>query len=77
MFYADTALFGAPNALATFGPERILFASDSPFDPERGPGYIRTTISDLESLDLENETRDRIYAGNAQRLLNLETTLTH
>jgi len=81
MFYADTALFGAPNAIATalafFGPERILFASDSPFDPERGPGYIRTTISDLESLDLENETRDRIYAGNAQRLLNLETTLTH
>lgn len=74
-FYADTALFGAPHAIASslafFGPERILFASDSPFDPEKGPGYIRTTIADLESLELPEETLAQIYAGNAQRLLPL------
>jgi uncharacterized protein len=75
LFYADTALFGAPHAIASslafFGPERMLFASDSPFDPEKGPGYIRTTIADIESLDLADETREQIYAGNAQRLLRL------
>jgi aminocarboxymuconate-semialdehyde decarboxylase len=75
MFYADTALFGAPQSIATaldfFGEDRILFASDSPFDPERGPGYIRTTIADLESLSLAPETLARIHAGNAQRLLGL------
>jgi uncharacterized protein len=78
MFYADSALFGAPHAIASalefFGEDRILFASDSPFDPERGPGYIRTTIADLESLGLSSETLARIYSGNAQRLLGLEVT---
>jgi aminocarboxymuconate-semialdehyde decarboxylase len=73
MFYADTALFGAPRSIATalefFGDDRILFASDSPFDPEGGPGYIRTTIADLESLDLPPATLAKIYAGNAERVL--------
>lgn len=75
LFYADTALFGAPAAIASslafFGEERMLFASDSPFDPEKGPGYIRTTIADLESLELPEDTLQRIYSGNAQRLLRL------
>ena len=78
LFYADTALFGAPAAIASslefFGEDRILFASDSPFDPERGPGYIRTTIADLGSLGLSEETLGRIYAGNAQRVLKLGAT---
>ena len=41
MFYADTALFGAWEAtkcgLRFFGPQRVLFASDAPFDPEALP----------------------------------------
>jgi aminocarboxymuconate-semialdehyde decarboxylase len=76
LFYVDTALFGAPHAiagsLAFFGEERVLFASDSPFDPERGPGYIRSTIADLEGLGLPEETLERIYSGNAERLLKLD-----
>ena len=40
MFYADTALFGAYDAticgLKFFGAGHVLFASDSPFDPEKG-----------------------------------------
>ena len=51
-FYIDTALFGAAHALRCslefFGVERALFASDSPFDPEKGPGYIRATIENIE-----------------------------
>src|SRR5262245_14495310 len=47
MFYGDTALFGAHHAmecgLAFFGPERVLFGTDFPFDPEGGPGFIRDT----------------------------------
>jgi predicted TIM-barrel fold metal-dependent hydrolase len=75
MFYADTALFGAREAtkcgLAFFGPERVLFASDSPFDPEKGSMYIRTTIEVLDSLDLAPAERHAIYEGNARRLLKL------
>jgi aminocarboxymuconate-semialdehyde decarboxylase len=75
MFYADTALFGAREAtilgLRFFGVERTLFASDSPFDPEKGPGYIRSTIEIIDSLDITPEQRRAIYEGNARRLLKL------
>lgn len=76
MFYADTALFGAREAtvcgLKFFGSEKILFASDSPFDPEKGPGYIRSTIEVIESLDITPAERSAIYEGNARRLLKLK-----
>lgn len=79
MFYADTALFGAPHALRCaiefFGVDHVLFASDSPFDPEKGPGYIRTTIQDIESLQLSADERSAIYAGNLRRLLGSEVEL--
>jgi aminocarboxymuconate-semialdehyde decarboxylase len=75
MFYADTAMFGAAHALRCslefFGVDRVLFASDTPFDPEKGPGYIRSTIANLEQLGLSDGEREQIYAGNARRLLAL------
>jgi aminocarboxymuconate-semialdehyde decarboxylase len=75
MFYADTALFGAWEAtkcgLKFFGSERVLFASDSPFDPEKGSMYTRTTIEIVDRLDLSPGERHAIYEGNARRLLKL------
>ena len=75
MFYADTALFGAYDAtvcgLRFFGADRVLFASDSPFDPEKGPMYIRETVGIIDRLPITPEERDRIYWGNAVRLLKL------
>jgi uncharacterized protein len=75
MFYADTALFGAWEAtkcgLRFFGPERVLFASDSPFDPEKGSMYTRTTIEIVDRLDVSPAERHAIYEGNARRLLKL------
>ena len=49
----------------------MLFASDTPFDPEKGPGYIRSTIADLESLELSDADRQKIYEGNARRVLGV------
>jgi aminocarboxymuconate-semialdehyde decarboxylase len=76
LFYADTALFGAMEAtrcgLKFFGPERVLFASDSPFDPEQGSMYTRTTIEIIDRLDVSPAERHAIYEGNARRLLKLE-----
>jgi predicted TIM-barrel fold metal-dependent hydrolase len=75
MFYADTALFGAYDAtvcgLKFFGPDMVLFASDSPFDPERGPMYIRETIGIIDRLPLTPAEREQVYSGNAIRLLKL------
>ncbi|MGH9691729.1 MAG: amidohydrolase family protein [Candidatus Acidiferrales bacterium] len=76
MFYADTALFGAREAMVCgldfFGADQTLFASDSPFDPEKGPGFIRETIRCLEQMDISSEDRKKIYEGNARRLLRLK-----
>ncbi len=74
LFYADTALFGALEAtrcgLAFFGVDRVLFASDTPFEPSPGL-YIRETIRVIESLGLGAEEKERIYHTNAERLLKL------
>ncbi|HWL59269.1 MAG TPA: amidohydrolase family protein [Microbacteriaceae bacterium] len=75
-FYVDTAYFGAGDSMRTaikfFGVERTLFGSDSPFDPEKGPGYIRSTIANLEDMDiLTDADRAAIYHGNVQRVLSI------
>ena len=78
MFYADTATFGSRAAtvcgLEFFDIDRVMFASDAPFDPEGGSMYIRETIKVLESLDLSKEDLTKIYQTNAQHLLGLELT---
>jgi predicted TIM-barrel fold metal-dependent hydrolase len=75
MFFADTATFGSGPAmqcgLEYFGVDHILFASDSPFDPEKGPGYIRETIRCLEELPISTSDREKIYEDNARRLLRI------
>jgi aminocarboxymuconate-semialdehyde decarboxylase len=76
MFYADSALFTSAGAtrlaLDFFGVDRFLFASDAPFDPEQGPMYIRETIRILDALDIDPPSREKIYAGNAMSMLQLE-----
>lgn len=73
-FYADTAVFGAPHALRCaydfFGVEQMLFASDMPFDPVQGQ-FIRDTIADVDSLEISETDRARIYEGNARELLGV------
>jgi predicted TIM-barrel fold metal-dependent hydrolase len=73
-FYADTALFGAAPAtrcgLEFFGVDRVVFASDMPFEPTPGL-YARETIRCVEALDLTQEQKARIYRGNAEKLLKL------
>jgi aminocarboxymuconate-semialdehyde decarboxylase len=75
MFYADTAVFGAAPALRCalefFGVERMLFASDAPFDPEKGPGYIRATIENVESLGLSDGDKQALYEDNARAVLGM------
>ena len=55
-----------------FTPDHVLFASDAPFDKEKGPGYIRSTIAVLDAISLSDADRAKICHGNAQRLFGLE-----
>ncbi|OGP45741.1 MAG: hypothetical protein A2X89_11495 [Deltaproteobacteria bacterium GWD2_55_8] len=75
MFYADTALSGALPAtecgLAFFGADRVLFATDMPFDPEKGPGFIRETVRVIDNMRASLVDKQKIYEGNARRMLKL------
>lgn len=74
MFWADTAVFGSRAAtecgLSFYGHDQVMFASDAPFDPEGGTLYIRETIRILDSLEIPEADRRKIYQGNAERLFN-------
>ena len=57
--------------ISFFTPDHVLFASDCPFDPEKGRGYIRATIEIMESLDLSPQDKDKICHGNAQKMFGI------
>jgi len=75
MFYADTVLGGSASALRCgldfFGADKVVFASDCPFDPEGGPMYIREGIRSIEDLKLSAADKRKIYSGNALKLLRM------
>jgi uncharacterized protein len=75
-FYCDTAASGfAPKvielAVDFFGPERVLFGSDAPFDVQDGRVFISETLRSIESMAVPPETRAAILANNAKRILKI------
>ena len=53
----------------------MLFASDCPFDKEKGRGYIRSTIEVMESLDISQADREKICHKNAETHVRAATAL--
>jgi predicted TIM-barrel fold metal-dependent hydrolase len=74
-FYADTALAGSRAGIACgldfYGGDKVLFASDCPFDAEGGVLYIAETIEALNALDLAPKMRESICHANAERLFGI------
>jgi uncharacterized protein len=75
MFYADTVLGGSDAALRCgldfFGSDKVVFASDCPFDPEGGPMYIREGLRSIEALDIPEGDKQKILVLNALKLLGM------
>jgi aminocarboxymuconate-semialdehyde decarboxylase len=75
MFYGDTAINGSQAGtkcgIEFFGCEHVLFGTDCPFDPEGGSLYIRRYIDALDTIDITEDERRKIYHLNAQRLLRI------
>jgi predicted TIM-barrel fold metal-dependent hydrolase len=66
-FYCDTAASGfAPKALELavdfFGPERVLFGSDAPFDIQDGQIFISETLRSIDAMAISSETRTAILS---------------
>jgi len=75
-FYADTAVFTARAAtvcgLDFYPLEKVVFASDCPFDPEGGTMYIRETLKILDSLPMSKADREKIYYKNFEAMCGLK-----
>ncbi|MBW1800309.1 MAG: amidohydrolase [Deltaproteobacteria bacterium] len=75
MFYNDTAVNGNTAALNCgydfFGVERLLFATDMPFDSQLGDVSIRETIRSIEEMDIPDVEKKMIFEDNARRLMRL------
>lgn len=76
MFYVDTAVHGNTCALMCgynfYGAEHILFGTDMPFDSELGAVSVRRTIKSIEGMDIPKADKEKIFEGNARRLLHLK-----
>ena len=72
-FYSDTAVFTSKMATVAgfdfFDRDKIVFASDCPFDPEGGTMYIRETLRILDELKLPKAERDAVDRGNLERIV--------
>jgi predicted TIM-barrel fold metal-dependent hydrolase len=71
-FYADTAAFGGVPAtkcgMEFYPIDKIIFASDCPFDPEGGTMFPRVTLQIMESLKLSKADHDKVFFQNLERI---------
>ena len=72
-FWADTATFTGRAAMHAgfdfYDRNKIIFASDCPFDPEGGTMYIRETIRLLDEMNFSEAERAAIDHGNFEKLV--------
>jgi aminocarboxymuconate-semialdehyde decarboxylase len=71
-FYADTAVFGGEPATRAgfefYDLDKIVFASDCPFDPEKGTMYIRETLRIIEEHKMPAADKEKVWHGNLERM---------
>jgi predicted TIM-barrel fold metal-dependent hydrolase len=58
-------------ALTTIQPERLLFATDYPYNFSNDPDMTKEYIDNIRKLDLKPEVIDGILGGTAAELLGL------
>jgi aminocarboxymuconate-semialdehyde decarboxylase len=70
-FYYDTVCRNVPAlrmALSMFGIDQVVFGTDIPFRED-----IELQLADLEALGLSDDEGQQVAAGNAARLLGIQT----
>ncbi len=75
-FYCDTACKDfVPKvldlALDFFGPERMLFGSDTPFGAGDGQSFTSGALRSIEAMQITPDVRKTILSANAQRILKI------
>jgi aminocarboxymuconate-semialdehyde decarboxylase len=71
-FYADTITIGSVPALRCgidfFGVDRVMFATDMPFDSQGGRKYIEVALKAMDAIDLPAAAKARIFEHNARHV---------
>lgn len=74
-FYADTITIGSVPALRCgiefFGVDRVLFATDMPFDTQGGRKYVEVAVQAMEAIDLAAADKATIFEHTARRIFHL------
>ncbi len=74
-FYCDTAIQGNTPALMCaldfFGVDRMMFATDSPYDNEMGARVYRETIPAIEAMPISEADKKKIFEDNARSFFKL------
>ena len=75
-FYCDTACKDfVPKvlelALDFFGPDRMLFGSDTPFGAGDGQSFTNGALRSIEAMQIAHDVRSTILSTNARRILKL------
>jgi predicted TIM-barrel fold metal-dependent hydrolase len=63
------------DALRAFGPQRVLFGTDSTFFSGYRKGIVEEQVEVLNGLDLSAADRDLILAGNARRIFGIKSQM--
>ncbi|MFC1970435.1 amidohydrolase family protein [Chloroflexota bacterium] len=75
MFYVDTSVSGNTSALmcahAFYGADHMLFGTDMPYDRGNGDIKVRETIRSIEEMAISESDKQKIFEGNAKKLLHL------
>jgi predicted TIM-barrel fold metal-dependent hydrolase len=75
-FYCDTAVFGGEPATHCgfdfYDFDKIVFASDCPFDPEKGTMYIRETLRILDGIGFAKDKKEKLFHGNLEAITGVK-----
>jgi predicted TIM-barrel fold metal-dependent hydrolase len=73
-FYGDTCRCGASDVLedglSFYGEDQFVFATDYPFGPNEGRGFLREEVQAVKNMDVHDETRKKVYGENLKSLLS-------
>jgi len=73
-FYYDTAVLGVPSLKCTyeiFGADRMVYATDAPFGPERGERRMRDYPGQIREMGLPEAETEKIFSGNIRKILKI------
>jgi aminocarboxymuconate-semialdehyde decarboxylase len=74
-FYADTITIGSVSALRCgldfFGTDRVMFATDMPFDTQGGRKYVEVALQAMQEIDVPAADKAAIFEHNARRVFRL------